>query len=939
MECLKVYSILLVAVVLTACGGGGGGGSDEISSDDTGNNSAPELSVLGGENIVVDLNSDYQDAGAEALDAEDGDISASIVVDGSVDTSAAGTYTITYNVADSEGLEADTASRNVLVVTPLALVVDTDLELDVESIADPDGGTARAVAAVSSSGKKAHFVENELIIATDDFGEVESFLLRWGGVLIETLELEGIPDMHTVSVDPTDLTIDNAEEQIEAVSELAFGDVLFSSDNTLKLYAIVATEMAERDLVVSLNWVTLNQSIASGSTSEEVSTASTVNPYVADAFQWPYMNQGSAQDTGAASAWQLLELLGINSTERIMVIDSGFVDIGDYPSATVPAGAGWGSRSTAGCSSPSCYWHGTEVAHVALAVPDNGVGVAGAAGPHARLEPVQFSGIDLRGVAQIFSLLLSAPFNGPPAVVNISGSADIPGPFNAGLNRLLDPLFDRALDFGVLVVAAAGNEGSDVDSSFRFFFTDIERSTVIPCETSSVICVGGMEWDSTDLDEGAATVSNDGSNYGTQAERDSVDIYASYEFWAPEVDDSGVSLGRVKSVRGTSFSAPFVSGVIAMMAAANPSMDAEQRASCLLRSAHQGDDVRVHLRGGNQRRVDAYEAVLCALGSRARFPLLRIDSPTDGQSAAGRSDLILNAASLGSEGLPLSVSWSSDVDGAIGGSFSSGVDVAWPNLSIGTHLLTAEVTNSDGAVASEIVTVTITNNAPTARILSPSEGQTFGVAQSINLRAIVEDLDAFPSGELEDSQISWSIDGNSYRGTGSSATIPVGQLPLGDYTLRLVADDGTDTTEETVNFSVVECTGSCPTAAIISPNGDINIRTSLIDDEGRIYADVDFEGFATDDEDGDFAGRLNDGPMRWTAVNEEGLVTNICTPTEIGPPLSPVVVIQACDSFTTRLYLGLSELSQRYVIELEVTDSDGNLVTDSVAVTLEYDLI
>lgn len=911
--------------MLTACGGGGS--SNSGISDDS-NNTAPVLTIINGEQLLAALNSVYIDEGASAADAEDGDISAQVVTEGTVDTSKAGSYTITYNVVDSGGLAASPAVRTVLVVEPLTFTVDPTLGLDIEELKDPDGGAARPVGAISTHGKKAHLVENEIMIATDDSDVVDAFIARWNGRLLESIALEGTADMHTIYVDPTDVALDDLEKHIGDISEINFGDIQFSSENTQKLYAIVAAELALRDLTVSLNWVMLNQSVRTGTTAEQASSSD--DDYTEDAFLWPYMNQGSAQDTGAASAWQTLDLMGITGAQRIMVIDSGFMDIGDYPSASVPAGAGWGQRSTAGCSSVSCYWHGTEVAHVALGDPDNGLGIAGSAGPYGHLEPVQFSGISFRGVARIFGLLLTAPLNGAPAVVNISGSADIPPPVNVGLNRLLDPLFNRALDFGVLVVAAAGNDGEDVDDSFRIFWVDVESSTVVPCETSSVICVGGLQWDSNRR--------HGGSNYGSHAEADSVDIYAPYEVWAPAIDADGVNLNSVKKSRGTSFSAPFVSGVIAMMKAANPDLSAAARANCLLRSAHQGDGVLVHSRGGNQRRVDAFEAVICALGSRARFPLLSIDSPANGTTVAGATDLILNAASMGHEGIPLSIRWSSDRDGAIGSVWQPGVDVRWNGLSVGSHVLTAEVTDSDGETLSDTVSVTITNNPPTARILAPRDGDRFGVGQSISLRALAEDVDAGPTGELEGSQISWSITGNGFTATGKNAIIPAGQLPIGEYTLRLVADDGTDSAEDSVSFSVTECTGSCPTVAILSP-GDTVIRTATLDDEGRAYAEVDFEGFATDEEDGEFAGRVDNGPMLWSAVNALGRVSQICTPLRLEPPLVPVTREQACKTFSSRLYLGASNADENYIITLEVTDSDGNRAATSVSVTLVYDLI
>jgi hypothetical protein len=76
--------------------------------------------------VIVDLpaNVFYQDPGATATDPEYGDITDSVVKtitkDGvtvsDVDTTQAGTYTIKYNVTDSEGLQAPEVTRTVNVV-------------------------------------------------------------------------------------------------------------------------------------------------------------------------------------------------------------------------------------------------------------------------------------------------------------------------------------------------------------------------------------------------------------------------------------------------------------------------------------------------------------------------------------------------------------------------------------------------------------------------------------------------------------------------------------------------------------------------------------------------------------------------------------------------------------------------------------------------------
>jgi len=57
----------------------------------------------------------YAEEGATAIDNIDGDISANIVITGSVDTTTAGSYTLTYNVSDASGNAAVAVTRTVTV--------------------------------------------------------------------------------------------------------------------------------------------------------------------------------------------------------------------------------------------------------------------------------------------------------------------------------------------------------------------------------------------------------------------------------------------------------------------------------------------------------------------------------------------------------------------------------------------------------------------------------------------------------------------------------------------------------------------------------------------------------------------------------------------------------------------------------------------------------
>ena len=89
------------------------------SPDDNDENQAPVITLLGDNPINLTVGDTFTDPGATATDTEDGDITSDIVVGGdTVDTSAVGTYTITYNVSDSDGATADEVLRTVEMSSP-----------------------------------------------------------------------------------------------------------------------------------------------------------------------------------------------------------------------------------------------------------------------------------------------------------------------------------------------------------------------------------------------------------------------------------------------------------------------------------------------------------------------------------------------------------------------------------------------------------------------------------------------------------------------------------------------------------------------------------------------------------------------------------------------------------------------------------------------------
>ena len=66
----------------------------------------PVITLNGDSVVELYLNSYYDDPGATAFDAEDGDLSGSIVVTGNYDSSTVGSYVLAYSVTDSDGNES-----------------------------------------------------------------------------------------------------------------------------------------------------------------------------------------------------------------------------------------------------------------------------------------------------------------------------------------------------------------------------------------------------------------------------------------------------------------------------------------------------------------------------------------------------------------------------------------------------------------------------------------------------------------------------------------------------------------------------------------------------------------------------------------------------------------------------------------------------------------
>jgi len=95
----------------------------------------PTITLLGQTSVTLTVGDTYTDAGATASDDRDGDITANIQTTSNVDTTTAGTYTVTYNVSDAAGNEADSVTRTVVVTQSDTIpVVDDSFTIDLTKV-------------------------------------------------------------------------------------------------------------------------------------------------------------------------------------------------------------------------------------------------------------------------------------------------------------------------------------------------------------------------------------------------------------------------------------------------------------------------------------------------------------------------------------------------------------------------------------------------------------------------------------------------------------------------------------------------------------------------------------------------------------------------------------------------------------------------------------
>jgi thermitase len=392
--------------------------------------------------------------------------------------------------------------------------------------------------------------------------------------------------------------------------------------------------------------------------------------------------------------------------------------------------------------------HGTAVAGAAAALGNNGLGVAGVSW-NSRLMPLRVTDASGNGSSSAIASALTWAADHGARVANIS----------YGNVSKVTSIINAAQYFqskGGVVTASAGNETTFDSTGDNPYFLLVSAT-----DQNDVLC----SW------------SNTGNN---------VDLSApGYNILSTFYD--GVSYSWCS---GTSFSAPIVAGVAALVLSVNSNLTGPQVQEILKNNA---DDLGSHGWDASYGwgRVNAARAVTAASGgvTDTVAPVAWLSAPANGATLAGVVSVALNGSdNVGISKLELYL------DGSLKASYSSNpATYSWDTtLTVnGTHTIVAKAYDAAGNVGtSSSLTVSVSNItqlldlvAPTVQITSPANGSK--VSRSVSITVAATD-------NVGVTHIDLYIDGAIYQSSTSSSALfswNTRKVASGNHTLQALAYD------------------------------------------------------------------------------------------------------------------------------------------------------
>jgi len=317
--------------------------------------------------------------------------------------------------------------------------------------------------------------------------------------------------------------------------------------------------------------------------------------------------------------------------------------------------------------------HGTHTAGTVGAEGNNGMGVAGVAWD-VQLMPLRFIGPFGGSTSDAIAALNYAVDNGARISNNSWGGG--------GFSSAMRDAISSAASNNHLFVAASGNDGVNTDSS-PHYPSSYTNNNIISVAAS-------------DNRDGIASFSNYGST--------SVDL------GAPGVDIASTWTGNGYVWNsGTSMACPHVAGAAAVLLAHNPSWSYTQLRDRLLSTVRATSSMNGTTATGGVLNLQA--ALAGGGGGPANTPpSANINSPSNGATfTQGDSVSFSGSANDNEDGnLSSSLVWTSSRDGQIG----TGASFSTSSLSVGSHTITASVSDSEGLSDSDSVSITVESDQP-----------------------------------------------------------------------------------------------------------------------------------------------------------------------------------------------------------------------------------
>jgi len=402
-----------------------------------------------------------------------------------------------------------------------------------------------------------------------------------------------------------------------------------------------------------------------------------------------YLKQWHLPKISAPTAWSTTTGSG---SVVIAICDTGCE--ATHPDLSPKYVPGWNFYDN-NSNTADVFGHGTAVAGVAAAASDNTTGVASVAWG-CLIMPLRISATDGTATFSAAASAITWAADRGARVANIS--------YQMSDSSAVASAASYMQGKGGVVTVAAGNNGvidSAADNPYVL--------TVSATDNNDTIC----SW------------SNTGNN---------IDVAAPGSGVYTTATGGGYSSGI-----GTSFSAPIVAGVAALVISANPALTGSQVRSILEQSA---DDLGTA--GWDAKygwgRINAAKAVAMAGGGPVGDttpPTIAISGPTAGAAVSGTATIQVSA----SDNIGVA-SVSVYVDSIlVGSSGSAPFGFAWNSSSVsnGTHVIQAVAADAANNQATSSVSVAVSNNSdtspPVVAILNPASNTKVGSPLTVAVSA------------------------------------------------------------------------------------------------------------------------------------------------------------------------------------------------------------